>query len=120
MKRTWQCGVLALAAVVFALAGGGCTNRHYRKSADKGAYSAIREKTALVTNMDGHFTIEQTNRPGLTDLILKNEAEEFLGPESATEKGAPVLPLDRALLLAVNYSRAYQLQKEQLYLAALA
>ena len=87
MKRIWPCGLLALAALLFFLSSNGCTNRHYRKSADKAAYGAIREKTGLVTNMDEHFTINQTNQSGIADLPLKTEVQEFLGPEGAAERG---------------------------------
>src|SRR5438552_15340110 len=116
MKRLLQCGLLALAALVVSLFSGGCTNKHYRKSADKAAYGAISEKTGLVTNMDEHFTIELTNQPIVAGMELKIEVEDFLGPSGAAERGAPIFSLERALSVAVNYNRAYQLQKEQLFL----
>jgi hypothetical protein len=116
MKRIWQRGLLAMAtALVLSLVASGCTNEHYRKSADKAAYAAIREKTPLVNNMSENFTIEQTNLPTLDSLPLKSGVEEFLGPDGQAESGAPVWSLEKSLETAVNYNRAYQLQKEQLW-----
>jgi len=75
MKVLLQTGLLALVALGCALFSSGCTNKHYRTSADKAAYAAIRQKTGLVTNMDEHFSIEQTNRPVLTGLPTKTEVD---------------------------------------------
>ena len=57
--------------IVFALVLG-CTNSHYRKSADKAAYSQIEEKRPYVVNADPQFTIEQTNVVTLTNLRLSS------------------------------------------------
>src|ERR1051325_3170291 len=119
MKRLLQLGslpLLLLALLPFA----GCSTHHYRKSADKEAYGAITQKKPLVKNMDEHFTIEQTNKLTLDDLPVTNRFEEFLGPDGATEGGAQVLSLERGLAIAVNQSRTYQFQKEQLFLSALS
>lgn len=98
----------------------GCTANHYRKSADKAAYGAIREKTPLVENMDPDFTIERTNAVVLEGLPVCAEVPEFLGPDGERERGAWVLRLEDALALGVTHSRAYQNRKEQLYLSALS
>jgi outer membrane protein TolC len=98
----------------------GCTANHYRRSADKAAYGAIREKTPLVQNMDPNFTIEQTNALSLDGLPLATNVQEFLGPDGERERGARVLKLEDALAIAVTRSRAYQSRKEQLYLSALS
>src|SRR2546421_12629369 len=59
----------------------GCTTSYYRKSADKETYGAIRQKSALVPNMDTHFNIEQTNVLTLKALPVSTNVQEFLGPD---------------------------------------
>jgi outer membrane protein TolC len=109
--------VTAKLLLVITLAG--CTN-HYRKSADKEAYRAIKGKTPLVRNMDPHFTIEQTNAISLEGLPLATNVHGFLGADGERERGASILRLEDALRLGITYSRAYQSRKEQLYLSALS
>src|SRR5262245_3642824 len=94
---------LELTAIICALALVGCTAKHYRRSADKEAYRLIGEKSPLVTNMEPHFTIEQTNQVSL-DLPVANETNDFLGEAAGAEIGASVLSLDKALEVAVRYS----------------
>ena len=103
-----------------ALALAGCSTAHYRSSADKDAYQAIAQKTPAVTNMEPHFTIEQTNALTLDDLPVAAQTNEFLGQTSEAERGARVLSLEKALEIAVHHSRTYQASKEQLYLTALS
>ena len=110
MKSRAQDVTLAGLLLVVILAG--CTSSHYRKSADKEAYRAIRAKSSLVTNMDSNFHIEQTNVLSLTKLPISTNVEEFLGPEGERERGAHVLTLDDALALAIDFSRNYQTRKE--------
>lgn len=98
----------------------GCTANHYRQAADKAAYGLIREKSGAVPNMDGHFTIEQTNAISLAEFPVRSEAPEFLGAAGARETNSHQLNLEQALRLAVQHSRTYQTRKEQLYLSALA
>ena len=117
MKLRAQDVTLAGLLLVVILAG--CTSSHYRKSADKEAYRAIRAKSSLVTNMDSNFHIEQTNILSLTGLPIATNVEEFLGPEGERERGARVLGLEDALALAIDFSRNYQTRKEQLYASAL-
>src|SRR5436853_7064620 len=100
MKRILPSGPLALAALAVSLFSSACTNHHYRQSADRAAYGAIREKTPLVTNMDEHFSVEWTNqidRALIADLPVANRVEEFLGPYGPAEQGARILSLERAL-----------------------
>ena len=104
--------------VVIVLAG--CSTSHYRNSADTEVYRAIRGKTPLVSDMDPKFTIEQTNVPSLEGLPVTTNTPDFLGAEGEHEKGAYVLNLKGTLALAVEFSRDYQSQKEQLYLTALS
>ncbi len=113
--RLLLCGVIS-----FWLILAGCTTKHYRKSADKEAYSLIKEKSPRVRNMDQNFTIEQTNSISLDGLPVATNVYEFLGPDGERERDAHVLNLEEALSLAVHHSRNYQSRKEQLYLSALS
>jgi outer membrane protein TolC len=105
--------LVALAVIV------GCTNSHYRKSADKTAYSLIEQNRPLVENADPKFTIEQTNVISLDNLPVMTATEEAFGPEAEIERGTRIISLEKALEIAVYHSRAYQLRKEQLFLQAL-
>lgn len=98
----------------------GCTAAHYRKSADAAAYGVIKQKTPLVKNMDGSFTIEQTNDIYLGHLPVVTNVVDYLGPDGEDERGASILRLEDALNLAIHHSRTYQSRKEQLYLSALS
>jgi outer membrane protein TolC len=98
----------------------GCTAKHYRRSADKEAYRLIGEKSPLVTNMEPHFTIEETNQINLDGLPEASGTNDFLGDAAKAEIGARVLSLDKSLEMGVKHSRTYQNNKEQLYLTALS
>jgi outer membrane protein TolC len=108
------------AGLMLLLALTGCTANYYRKSADREAYATIKGKTELVPNMDGRFTIEQTNQISLEGFPVVTNVPEFLGPDGGNESNACQLRLEDALALAVKHSRAYQTRKEQLYLSALS
>src|SRR5438876_11253087 len=110
---------MALLLLVFLLFAG-CSTQHYRKSADNEAYGVITQKTPLVKNMDQHFSIEQTNGVSLEGLPLVTTVGEFLGADGEKERNAHIISLEQALDMAVNHSRNYQFQKEQLFLAALS
>ncbi len=99
---------------------GGCTAKHYRKSADSEVYKVIAEKSARVPDMDARFTIEQTNVQSWEALRAVTHAPEFLGQHGGRETESRVLPLDDALSIAIKHNRSYQSRKEQLYLGALA
>jgi len=111
---------LQLAWIVSALAFAGCTAKHYRRSADNEAYQLIGQKSPMVTNMEPHFTIEETNHLNFEGLPETNATNDFLGEAAESEIGAKVLSLDNALEMAVKHSRTYQNSKEQLYLTALS
>jgi outer membrane protein TolC len=98
----------------------GCTAGHYRRSADRSAYRAIAEKAPLVTNMEPRFTIEHTNQLVFESLPMAHQTNDFLGDTASAETGARVLSLEQALEVAVNHSRLYQDNREQLYTTALA
>lgn len=108
------------AGLLFLLALTGCTANFYRKSADREAYATIQGKSGLVPNTDNRFTIEQTNQITLAEYPVVTNVPEFLGPDAGAEADAHQLRLEDALALAVKHSRAYQSQKEDLYLSALA
>jgi len=107
-------------AALCALALAGCTAAHYRRTADRDAYRAIKQKSPLVRNMDPNFTIERTNQLSLDGLPIVTNVQEFLGPDGERERGARILRLEDALAIAVEHSRAYQSRKEQLYLSGLS
>jgi outer membrane protein TolC len=98
----------------------GCTAKHYRKSADRSAYGAIKAKTPQVRNMDSRFTIEQTNAIALGRYPVSTNINDYLGAEGENERDAHILRLDDALEIAVHHSRNYQNQKEKLYLTGLS
>jgi outer membrane protein TolC len=117
-NRSGQPGVWAALAAALFLAG--CSSAHYRKSADLEAYKAIREKTAAVPNMDPRFTIERTNQVSLEGLPILQEPGSFLGEHGEAERGARIIPLEKALEIGITRSRSYQSSKEQLFLSALS
>ncbi len=118
MRLTTQLGSLFAGAAI-AVLGAGCTSNYYRESADKEAYRAIRQKSGAVPNIDGNFTIEQTNLISFAALPLATEAPDFLAPDAQNEKGARMLSLEQALDIAIKHNRAYQSRKEGVYLTAL-
>jgi outer membrane protein TolC len=106
--------------LLLAVVATGCTANHYRKSADKAAYAAIKQKSPSVKNMDSSFTIEQTNDIFLGNLPVVTNVVDYLGKDGESERGARILRLEDALNIAIHHSRSYQSSKEQLYLSALS
>jgi outer membrane protein TolC len=98
----------------------GCSQKHYRNSADNQVYGVVKSKSPLVPNMDTNFTIEQTNLVLLDGLPVSTNLPDFLGAEGEREHGAHILTLDAALDIAVHTSRDYQSRKETLYLSAMS
>lgn len=98
----------------------GCSTTRAKEKADKEAYALIEEKAPAVPNMPAGFSIEPT-RDGaqLEDLPTISTADPALGEGADREVGAPIIPLERALALAVQRNRQYQGAKERLYLQAL-
>jgi hypothetical protein len=82
---------LQLTWIACALLLAGCTAKYYRRSADKEAYRLIGQKSPLVTNMESHFTIEETNRIDLDGLPIASGTNDFLGEAAQAEIGAKVL-----------------------------
>ncbi|MEI7732490.1 MAG: TolC family protein [Verrucomicrobiota bacterium] len=108
--------LLCLIALLFA----GCTANYYRKSADKEAARLIAEKSRFVPNMDPRFTIQSNAPISLEELPVFSATQDFLGTDKEAEQGARIVSLDKALEIAVKYSRTYQTRKEVLYLQALS
>ncbi len=104
-----------MATALLLVIGAGCTANYYRKSADRAAYAAIKEKSPAVTNMDSGFTIEQTNTVLLDQMTVNTNVYAYLGADGEAERGARRLRLEDALAIAVENSRIYQTEKERLY-----
>jgi outer membrane protein TolC len=100
-----------LAAVVLA----GCTARHYRKAADKEVYGILQDVERRVFGETNAFTVE-TPYSGRKPKDIP--PEEIIFNRSASNR--MVLNLEQTLEVAVEHSREYQTQKEQLYLTALS
>jgi len=109
-----------LLSACLLVVGSGCSTTRYREAADKEAYAAIEEKAPDVANMESAFSIEKPlDDPGLDDLAKITQADPAMGETAAQEVDAPIVPLERALALAVRRNRQYQGAKENLYLQAL-
>jgi outer membrane protein TolC len=124
MRRTAKGDILAilfllfLFVLLFGMAG--CTRNHYRRSADREVGKIISEKAPQVPNMDPRFTIEQVKTEPLDGLPILTNSQEAFGPEAGLEIGSKILSLEKALEIAVEYSRTYQTQKELVFLQALS
>lgn len=97
----------------------GCSTAHYRAAADREVYGIIADKTPAVPGMDTEFSVDQTELPPLDGFPVSTEKPDYLGETGGAETGAHVVNLEQALELAVQHNRAYQNQKEALYLQAL-
>ncbi len=98
---------------------GGCATTHYRESADKEVYGIVTEKSPDVPGMPPGFTIDQDSAwDPLDGLEQVTEKDPALGEND--EVGAHIVPLERALAIAVRRNRNYQAQRESLYLQALS
>jgi len=92
----------------------GCSSAHYRRSADKEVYRIIQGVDRQILGLTNDFTIDTPYSKREPKTILP---DEIIEDRTATNRRT--LNLDRALDLAVQYSREYQTQKEQLYLTTL-
>jgi len=98
-----------------AVLAGGCSATHYRNSADKEVYQIIQDVDKRVFGATNIFTIDT--------LYSRRKPKEIRPAEIIDDRSKTnrrVLNLDQALDLAVEYSREYQTEKEQLYLTALS
>ncbi len=109
------CGHAAHWVVASLLLLSGCTASHYRRSADNDAYRIVQQVEARLFGKTNAFTIETP--------YSRRKPAEILPPELIEDRlqtNRRVLKLEEALDLAFTRSRAYQLQKETLYLTALS
>ena len=102
--------VIAVTCLLLA----GCTAKQYRKFADKETYAIVQHMERRVFGHTNDFSID-TRYSGRDPKTIP--AAEILDDRSASNRF--VINLDQALDLAVENSREYQTQKEQLYLTAL-
>lgn len=104
------CFALGVAAIL-----AGCSSRQYAKQADKEVYKIIAQKELAIFGKTNDFTVDTQYKTTIDPYALKAEAiiTERL------EKGDRLLTLQDALQLAIERSRDYQFNKEQLYLTAL-
>ncbi|MBL7649318.1 MAG: TolC family protein [Candidatus Hydrogenedentes bacterium] len=107
--------------MVSSMLHAGCATSHYKEAADKEAYGILGQKSAGVPNMEPEFSIDTDKAwEPLAGLPVLEDAGRPMGPpELPPETGYPVLPLEKALEIAVRNSRTYQNEKELLYLTAL-
>ncbi len=94
----------------------GCSSRQYAKKADKEVYRIIAQKEAAIFGRTNEFTIDTKYKT--TDDPYALKAETIISER--LEKGDRLLTLPDAIQLAIERSRDYQLNKEQLYLTALS
>jgi len=112
-SRACGLGLMLSVASVFVFAG--CSASHYRRSADNDAYRIVQQVEGRLFGKTNAFTIDtpySSRKP--TDILPPELIEDRL------QTNHRVLSLDAALDLAFTRSRAYQLQKETLYLTALS
>jgi outer membrane protein TolC len=102
--------VIGLASLLLA----GCTAKQYRRYADKETYGIVQHMEQRVFGHTNDFTINTRFSDRQPKAI---PPAEIIGDRSGTN--CFVVSLDQALDLAVENSREYQTQKEQLYLSAL-
>ncbi|MFM1943425.1 MAG: hypothetical protein RI897_2407 [Verrucomicrobiota bacterium] len=100
-----------LAVVFFA----GCSSQYYHKQADEEVYGIIQSVESQVFGHTNEFSIDTRYSERSHLMILP---EEIIEDRTVTNRR--VLSLEGAMGLAVQNSREYQTQKEQLYLTALS
>ena len=112
-KPNWAKPVSALLLAGFAVLLG-CTQAHYRRAADNEVYRIVQSAEQKVFGRTNQFDINtrySDRKPG------EIPASEII--DDRQQAGSRLLTLQDALSLAVTNSRQYQLEKENLYLAAL-
>jgi hypothetical protein len=92
----------------------GCTPARYRRAADKEVYNIIQEKQGTALKQTNDFTIGTAYSHRKPDDI---NPQEIIDDRMRDAK--QTLTLADALRLAVQNSREYQLEKEDLYISAL-
>jgi outer membrane protein TolC len=112
-RSNWAKAVSALLLAGFA-ALLGCTQAHYRRAADNEVYRIVQSAEQKVFGRTNQFDINTRYSQRKPTEI---PASEVIDDRQQT--GSRLLTLQDALALAVTNSRQYQLEKENLYLAAL-
>lgn len=113
-----------------------CTPAYHKKDADREVYRILEKVRKRQVGMRALFTIEPAAEPPLVALRRWHEARTLAAKGPGPSEGVPKvedfpdglprqegtirLTLSDALELAARYSREYQTEKENLYLAALA
>jgi len=109
--RKWiETGPLLLALLL-----GGCSSAHYERSADSQVYHILSRYEDQVFGHTNDFTIDTRYSGRLPELIPPSE---IITDRQASN--TMIVSLDQALDIAVDNSREYQTEKEQLYLTALS
>jgi hypothetical protein len=117
--RLFQPAVAFLTLLALGLSA--CSTGFYKKWADKETYGILRKKASKVPNSGEAFLDVSVPPPVRMEELRKNmKTEDFLGDRAYVEKGARVISLAEALDFAVHRNRPYLVQKESVYLAALA
>ena len=98
----WGLGI----AVIFCIAGG-CSREHYKAEADKEVYKIIDSKWQDSFGSRVNYKVSDVP-PSANDVQIEN----VVPPSS-------VISLAQAVAMATAHNRAYQTQKESLYLSAL-
>ena len=104
--------VFLLSAALLSVTG--CTQSHYRASADKQVYQIIREKQKSALGETNHFEVETRYSSRDPEKITPSDIIA-----DRTTVASRFLSLPEVLDLAVQNNRTYQSRKEQLFLAAL-
>jgi outer membrane protein TolC len=112
-------GAAALACALLA----GCTAEYYRKSADDEVYKILALKRKRALNDETPFTIQQPFGDPLAGLPRRRQ---FVIPPPEGDPAwtdpanlLTIISLRDAIKIGIQNCRAYQTQKETLYLAAL-
>jgi hypothetical protein len=114
MKRP----LILILAGCFGLLLAGCSAKYYRASADKEVARIIAEKSPGCPTWTA---ASRSSRPTASRSMncRWHESRRLSWSGEPGGSGGTCAPLERALELAVKFSRAYQLEKEKVYLAAL-
>jgi outer membrane protein TolC len=104
-----------IGACGLALLLAGCSTAHHREAADREVYGLIAGAQRQVLGETNAFTID--TRYSARDPYTILPAEII---EDRTATNRRIITIEQALELAVQNSREYQTQKEQLYLSALS
>ena len=110
MRKIW-CGLNWLTVLLLAA---GCSQSHYRKSADKQVYGLIGETEKDILGNTNAFSIDTR--------FTGRKPEDIPGSEIVSERlqsGRRKINVADALKIALQNNRTYQSRKEQLYLSAL-